>query len=212
MLSSKFTLSAIALATITLSGCAAVDTAQRAYSAVQAGYGAKSAYSSVKDIRNAQPVFVGYSAVVAYAELSPDDQKARDQIRGAFADNIRYLVSEYGRVFGQPVAVCLNPQQCGGRILGVQFSEDAYDANLAEKITMGDRLKGRISYIDVASGRIVAESRVEGVSSYADVLGVLRGSLFASMSKSYPDARPAPEAIEAIPSVKPGYEKLFAQS
>lgn len=203
---------ALATAALFSVSCAQLDMAQNAYSAVRAGYGAKSAYESVKDLKEAEPVFAGYTAVLAYAELSPRDEKQAEAIKTAFADNLRYLVGEHGRAFGVALQACASTQGCGGRVLGVQFREDAYNASFAEKITMGNKLKGRLVFIDVATGRVFSEKRVEGVENYAGVLAMIRGSIAGAMIKSYPQSQPRPEALEAIPAVKPGYEKLMASA
>jgi len=197
---------------VLLAGCAQLDMAQNAYGAVRAGYGAKSAYESVKSVKDAEPVFSGYNAVVAFAELQGREGPQPEATQTAFAENLRYLVSEHSRIFSAPLQACVSVQSCGGRVLAVQFREDAYNGNFAERISMGNRLKGRLVFVDLATGKIVAEKRVEGVDSYAAALGVVRGAIAGAMFKSYPQLQPKQDALDAIPAVKPGYEKLFASA
>lgn len=203
-------LTVIAAAAVYLSGCAAAQYAQMAYGDVRAGYGAAAAYHSVKDIRDAQPIFAGYGSVVAYAQLTPHDAQLADAIKSAFADSLRYQVDSYAKSLPVPVASCAAISQCPGKVLSIQFTEDAYGANLAEKIAVGDKLKGRLSFVDLASGQIVAEKRIEGVSTYSDVLGIARGTILFSLLKSYPQAKADIDKLNAIPAVKPGYEKLLS--
>ena len=195
---------------LALGGCAQVSQARNAYGAMHAAYSAKSAYANVKDLRDAQPVFAGYDSAVVYAELAPRDKDHADEIKAAFADNLRYLVEQHARAVGANLAVCQSVETCSGHVIGVQFREDGYNGSFAEKITMGDKLKGRLSYVDVASGRIVGEKHIEGVDSYAAVLGLVRGSIMGAMIKSYPSSSTDSAALNGIKPVKPGYEQVLA--
>jgi hypothetical protein len=195
---------------LALNGCAEVSHARNAYSAVHAAYSAKSAYANVKDLRDAQPVFAGYDSAVAYAEIAPRDKDHADEIKAAFADNIRYLVEQHAKAVGANLVVCQAVESCSGHIIGVQFREDDYNGSFAEKITMGDKLKGRLAFVDVASGRIVAEKRIEGVDSYAAVLGLVRGSIMGAMIKSFPSSSTDSAALNGIKPIKPGYEQVLA--
>lgn len=204
----------IAAAVAALAGCSAVNTASSVYSNVKAGMGAKSAYTTVKDMKDAQPVFVGYTAVVATAEVAP-----RKEIAGfpeAFADNMRYLVTESARAVSAPIQACVSVQACGGRVLAIQFTEDGFNRNLVERVTMGDRLRGKLVYMDLAGGRVIAEKRIEGVEDYTAMMGLIRGSLAAAMLKSFPptpdSGKTAADSLNRIASIKPGYEKLFKSS
>jgi len=207
----KKTLLAITIASL-LSGCSTIDKATNVYGAVRAGYGANSAFNSAKDLRDAAPAFQGYTSVVAYAELAPREGGDAASIRAAFADNLRYLVDAHAQAVGARLQSCASIQRCGGRVLSLQFTEDAYSGSFAEKITMGNKLKGRLQYIDQGTGSVIAEKRIEGVSNYAEVLGLARGSIMGAMLKSYPNSGVQSEALENIPAVKPGYERLLASS
>ena len=194
-----------------LGGCSTIDKAQNVYGAVRAGYGANSAFNSAKDLRDATPAFQGYTSVVAYAELQPHEGDVAS-IKAAFADNLRYLVDAHAQALGARLQSCVSIQRCGGRVLALQFTEDAYGGSFAEKITMGNKLKGRLQYVDQGTGSVIAEKRIEGVSNYAEVLGLARGSILGAMLKSYPNSGVQSEALENIPAVKPGYERLLASN
>lgn len=204
------TLSACALAAATLAGCAAIDTAQNVYSAAKTGYTIKSAAADVKDIREAEPVFAGYSSVLVYSQVNPRDKDVVAAVPGAFNDSLAYLVQQLSVAAGGRLNVCSNVQACTGRVISVQFHEEAYNSGWAEKLTMGSQLKGKLSYVDNATGRVVAEKRIEGVKSYAEILGLIRASLVMSMSRSYGSV--SPEAFNSVPAVKPGYERVLASS
>ncbi len=204
-------MSAMAVAITVLSGCAAIDTAQNVYSAAKTGYTAKAAYSDVKDIKDAQPAFAGYSAVVVYADLVPHDKDKAAAVSAAFTDSLAYQVQQFGTAVGAQLAVCRDAASCSGKSVAVQFREEAYNANLAEKLTMGSQLKGKLTYVDSATGRVISEKRIEGVNTYTDVLGLIRGSISVSMMRSYSTAV-SEDAMNRVPAVKPGSEKLLSGS
>lgn len=202
-----------------LAGCSAGPLSQvsNAYGAVRAGMTAKSAAASVKDIRQADAVFAGYTAVTAIAEVSP-----RQDLAGfpeTFRQNMLYLVRETGRATNAPFVVCAVtvPQQCGGRVLVVQFQEEAFGASAVERYTMGDRLKGTLTFVDLASGTILSSKRVEGAQDYSGLMGLIQGSITLSVVRSYPSVDPATskqrgEALSRIKAVQPGFETAFKRS
>lgn len=206
----RVTVLAVALAT--LAGCAAVDTAQNVYTAAKTGYTAKAAYNDVKDIKTAEPAFSGYSSVLVYSELVPRDQEKATAMKSAFSESMVYQVQQLGSAVGAQLVVCQAASACGGRVLSVQFREEAYNANLGERLLMGSQLKGKLVYVDNASGRVIAEKRIEGVDTYADVLGLIRGSMMMSMLRSYNGAGATEETMNRVKAVKPGYEKLLSAS
>lgn len=200
--------SAVIAGVAVLSGCAAIDTAQNVYSAARTGYTMKSAVADVKDIRDAEPVFAGFTAVVVIADLQPRDKQQAASIPGAFADSMAYQVQQMASAAGARLYVCASMQSCGGRVLTVQFREEGYGASWAEKVTMGSKLKGKLLFVD--GGQVLSEKRVEGVATYGELLGLIRGSLLGGMVKSYPSADP--NALSQVPAVRPGYERLLASS
>lgn len=199
-----------AAAVMSLSGCAAIDTAQNVYTAARTGYTAKSAIADVKDIRDAQPVFAGYSAVAVSADLQPREKQYAASVPSAFSESIAYQVQQLASAAGARLYVCASLQACGGRVLSIQFREEGFNAGWAEKLTMGSKLKGKLLFVDGGTGQVVGEKRVEGVDTYAELLGLIRGSLIGGMVKSYPQT--SVEALNQTQAVKPGYEQILSGS
>lgn len=205
-----FKLSAFALAATALSGCAAIDTAQNAYSAVKTGYTAQAAYNDAKGIRDAQPLFSGFDSVTVYSQLAPRDEELAARIPEAFNDSLVYQLQQLAAAAGARLDVCPQDQPCTGRVLTVQFREEAYNASWAQKITMGSQLKGKLTFVEASTGRVVSEKAIEGAATYAEVLGLIRTNLMTSMAKSY-DVQVS-EAMTKVPAIKPGYEKILGAS
>ena len=204
-------LTAVMTALGVLPGCAAVDTAQNVYSAARTGYTAKAAANDVKDIKAAEPAFAGYSSVLIYAQVSPRHEQNSSLVMDAFAQSMAYQVQMFAGAMGASLMVCRDPLQCLGRTVSIQFSEESYGANWAEKLTMGSQLKGKLTYVDNATGRVIAEKRIEGVDTYADALGLIRGSFAMSMLRSF-GRGVSEEAMNRVPAVKPGFEKVLRTS
>lgn len=209
---------AVLVCAAAMSSCSSVDAfnkASNAYSAVRTGMTAKAAYSSVKDLKNAQPVFQGYTTVSALAEVAPRESNAG--FPETFRQNMLYLVAESARASGAALATCQTVAACNGRVLVIQFSEAAYDGSLVERITMGSKLKGTLSYVDLGTGQIIASNAIEGVDDYAGLMGLIRASISTGMLKSFPPPDSAAmersvEAINAIPPIRPGFEESFKVS
>lgn len=206
----KIRLSLITIAAASLSGCAAIDTAQNVYTAAKTGYTVKSAVADVKDIRDAQPVFSGMTSVAVSADLYPRNQARDATTRSAFIDSMSYQVEQLASAAGARLYSCPSLQTCGGRVLSIQFREEGYAANWAEKATMGSQLKGKLLFVDGGTGQVIGEKRVEGVNTYSEVLGLIRGSLLGSMAKSFPTA--SIDALNQVRAVRPGYESLLSGS
>lgn len=101
-------------------------------------------------------------------------------------------------------------------MLVIQFREDAYDPNIVEKITLGSQLRGRLAFVDRATGQILAEQRVEGVKHYDELLGLIRGHLAAALLKSFPPPAQRSEAVtqalNGLPAIKPGTQDILRSS
>lgn len=207
---------AIAIAMpITLSGCLAamqsIDTAVRTVNNVRAGTAAYHSYSMVKDLSTAEPLFQGYNDVAVMADVKP-----RDDVQGvpeAFADNMDYQVTSAAEALEAPVRTC-PPAACSDQTLVVQFREDAYDSNIVQKISMGDRVRGRLIFSDKSSGRILHEDRIETAESYGQLMQVIFGNIMTTMLKSYPpqNSEGVVDKLNSIPPVKAEHENLFGVS
>lgn len=202
---------------VLLSGCAAagaLNSVASGYNTVRSGMAARSAYVSAKDLRNAEPVFSGFSTVMTYADIKPRENA--DELPAYFADNMRYLVDENARATGVRVQTCAASQRCGGRVLTVQFVEDGFNRNIVEKVTMGSKLRGQLNYIDAGTGQILHSVRIEGTDDYRNTMSLIHGSMSMSMLRTTgvegKAAEGVVERVNAIEVIKPGYERVFDRS
>lgn len=201
-----------------LGGCASMDAAQNAYSVFTGARNVTTGYhalTSVKDLTNSQPNFAGYSSVLVLADISPREDAANLPL--IFASNLAVYTQSVARTVRAPLQVCQAMNQCTGRVLVLNFKEDAYDRNIVQKITVGDNLRGKLYFTDSASGRILEEKRVELSENYAKLAQTTTGFIGYSMLKSYPAASEAEmervmSEFEKIPPVAPQYERVLGKA
>ena len=99
----------------------------------------------------------------------------------------------------------------------MQFKEDAYDRNLVQRFTVGNKIRGKLYFMDAASGRILDEKRVEGAEDYAALAHLTSTHLVQAMFKSYEDVVQAEgprvhEEVERIPFVFPQFELVLGKA
>lgn len=197
-----------------LLGCSSIDEVQSAYGGVRAAMTARSAYVSVKDVQDAAPVFKGYSGVVVLTDLQPRSEGP--EINSAFSESVRYQIEQAAKVLDASIASCEAASSCSAPVLTVQFRESAFNRNLVEKVTMGKKLRGTLSFVDQSSGPVISEFPIEGVATYIDVLGLIKGKLLYGMLKSFPDEKrdmdATMQALNELPAAAPGREDVLASS
>lgn len=199
-----------------LTGCQAMNTAESLYSNARAGMTAKSAFISAKDMKDATTAFAGYNYASALASVTP--RKDSPQFVETFRQNLLYLIAEDAKAIRAPLTPCpVMGGQCAGRTVVIQFREDAYNSSTFEKLTMGDKLKGTLTYSDAATGQILVSKKVEGVDSYEGLMGLINGNLSATMLKSFPPAssdamKSAVDALNQVKPIRSGYETAFKAS
>ena len=140
---------------ILLSGCQAMQVIDR----VGQVRGATAAYNAskvVSDFGDLPAAFVGVQAVRGETRIGP--RKDEDQVRAAFSANFDHVLRTAVAINGAPLRVCPAQTACPGA-LTVQFVEDDYHRNLIERISLGDKLRGRLLLVESGSGRVVHEQR-----------------------------------------------------
>lgn len=208
----------VGLVTMGLSACGGsggvLGTAQGAFGAVRTYTVATNAGKMAKDLRNAVPAFQGFDAAVPVAKIKPRDEDAPADLALMFEQNMIYLLDATAGAIGAPLRSCASRAACSGRLLVLQFTEDDYGGNVIEKFTIGDKLRGRLSYIDADSGEIIYEQRVEAVSNYGDVMKAIKAQLSVTLMRSYPadDMEAATDRIDAIEPVAARYDALKEMS
>lgn len=203
---------------LSASGCASMDAAQNVYSLytgarnVTTGY---HAFSSVKDLKDSKPNFAGYTSILVLADISPRESNAN--LPTIFASNLAVYTQSVARAVRAPLQVCQSMNQCSGRVLVLNFREDAYDRNLVQRVTVGDNLRGKLLFTDSASGQILDEKRIELSEDYAKLAEATTAFVGYSMLKSYPTSTEAElERVQAefekIPPVAPQYERVLGKA
>ncbi len=203
---------------LVLSGCAAVDGAQSAiglYNSARNVTGGYHAYTSVKDLKDAQPHFAGYGSVVVLADIRPRENA--ENLAAVFASNLAGYTTAVAKAVRAPLKVCASLAQCSGKVLVLNFREDAYDRNLVQRITVGDRIRGKLLFTDAATGKVLDEKRAEMGENYASLARLTSGFVMGSMYKSYPPTSEAEgerigQEIQRIPVVAPEYERVLGNA
>jgi hypothetical protein len=198
-----------------LTGCAAVQTAYDSFDRARGVTGAYHSYQSVKDLRNVQPHFQGYGSVLVTADIQPREDAANLPL--IFASNMAVYIQSTARVVRAPLQVCQSQNQCAGRVLNLSFKEDAYDRNVVQKLTVGDRIRGKLYFSVTASGRVLDEVQVELAENYATLAKLTSAPIAMSMLRSFPSSsgpenERIAEEMEKIPFVAPQYERTLGRA
>lgn len=198
-----------------LTGCAAMDTATSIYNTAKGGTELYHSATSIKDLTSFNPAFQGFSSVLVLADIRPREDSP--EAPTAFAQNMAFFTGSVARSVRAPLQVCYVMNQCAGRILVLNFKEDAYDRNIVQKLTVGDKIRGRLLFTDSASGQIVDEKRVELAENYAELAERTSGMIVGAMLKSFP-TQSAQEnerigaELEKIPTVAPQFERVLGKA
>jgi len=212
--------SGLAAASVFLSGClGVVQTAQiagGAFLSARAGYQGYSAVKMAKAMKKSQPLFENYDAVKVEVLLNPreGDQK---RLAEAFKDNVKWMIEKDFEVIGVPgKAVC--EESCPEKTIVVQFRETGYGESTAQKVLAGEKLRGKLYYIDMNSATVIKEEPLEVASNYADLIKEINLSVGIKLLKGIEkegDAKKLKEAVDRFNRfnpVKEEYRELFKQS
>lgn len=197
-----------------LTGCAAMDTATSIYNTAKGGTELYHSATSIKDLTSFNPAFQGFSSVLVLADIRPREEAP--EAPTAFARNMAFFTGSVARTVRAPLQVCYVMNQCAGRVMVMNFKEDAYDRNIVQKLTVGDKIRGRLLFTDSASGQIVDEKRVELAENYAELAESTSGMIVGAMLKSYPPQNEREHErigaeLEKIPAVAPQYVKILGK-
>ena len=203
---------------VLVSGCAAVDTAQSAIGMYDSARSVTTGYhavTSIKDLQNAKPLFRDIDSVLVLADIRP--REASPELPMAFAGNLASYTTAVAAAVGAPIRVCRAMAECSGRVLTLNFVEDAYDRNLVQRLTVGDKIRGKLLFTDAANGQILDEKRAEIAEDYAALARQVSGFVMGSLYKSYPptteaDGERVGKAINQIPVVATEYERVLGKA
>ena len=209
---------AVVVLAVLLSGCAAVDTAQSAIGLYDSARSVTTGYhavTSVKDLQNAKPLFKDIDSVLVLADIRPRD--AVPELPTAFAGNLASYTTAVAGAVGAPIRVCRAMAECSGRVLTLNFVEDAYDRNLVQRLTVGDKIRGKLVFTNAASGQILDEKRAEIAEDYAALARQVSGFVMGSLYKSFQpttaaDGERVGKAISQIPVVAPEFEAVLGKA
>lgn len=205
---------AASAAALLLTGCAAMDTATSIYNTAKGGTELYHSATSIKDLTGFNPAFQGFSSVLVLADIRPREEAP--DAPAVFAQNMAFFTGSVARTVRAPLQVCYVMNQCAGRVMVLNFKEDAYDRSIVQKLTVGDKIRGRLLFTDSATGQIVDEKRVELADHYAQLAESTSGMIVGAMLKSYPpqgehEHERIGAELQKIPAVAPQYQKILGK-
>lgn len=199
-----------------LAGCGGmpVMNALQTVESVRSGVSNYHAMTSVKDLTELNPYFAGYDSVRVAALMAPGENQEAFQV--AFAANLERVVADAARATQTPLTVCSEARQCSGRTMLLQFTEDAYDRNIVQRLSVGHKLRGTLRFVDATSAETVGEKRLEIAKDYAALavqsVAMIKAALLAgTQATSEHAARRQADAMNAIPAVYPEYEPVIGR-
>jgi len=214
----KMLLVLLVVAVIPLGACVeTLRTVQTAAQIYRTGKTATQGYYSVKmvkSLKDAEPLFDGYDSVKVETLIVPRDEEKTGNIISAFKDNLYYIVETDLQVVQSGKSIC-SGESCSGKTMLIQFREKDYNSNTAQRIFMGNKLRGKLYYIDKQTGTVIKEEDLEAVSNYKQILEMIHTSVVSKLLKSIKDASKAQEAVNRVNRVdpiKPEYKELFKES
>lgn len=200
--------SALVLPLMLLSGCQAMQVIDRV-GQVRSATAAYNASKSVSDLKDLPPAFVGVQLLRAESRIGP--RKNEEKVRAAFVGNFDHALNTAIAVVGAPLRVCPTRVSCPGAMT-VQFVEDDYHRSLIERLSLGDKLRGRLLLVESGTGRVVHEQRYEVLADYADTQRLIGASVMQMLIKSFPpqteaQSRALADRGEKAIWVAPAFEK-----
>ncbi|RME64183.1 MAG: hypothetical protein D6778_08410 [Nitrospirae bacterium] len=205
---------------IVLFGCGAVQTVQtigavamNARALTQGYYGMKMA----KAMKNAEPIFQNYDSLRVEVLLNPREGDAKT-LTDAFKDNLQWLIPKDVQVAGLELEVCGSVTSCKGRTIVVQFKEEGYGTGIIKSFLIGEKLKGKLYFIDAQTSTIIAEKPLEVASNYADLIREIHIYVGTAalktleMQKDAEKVRKAVDEFNKIDPIKDEYKELFAKA
>ena len=213
----------VLLLAFVLAGCSAVqalNTAVNTYHGVQGANTVYHAGNEIKSMKDDGSLFTKYETISVTVEIAPRDKEHAKEITDAFRDNMVYIIQkDMETVHMKPLAVCTDAP-CTGKTILLQFKEEAYDANLLDKYTLGSSLKGTLYYIDTETNTIVHQDKSEVSKSYSDMLTKFHVSTTrkflayrqAAGDLTEQEIKAMNEAMKGFDPIKPEYKDLLKKS
>jgi len=203
-----------------LTGCLgavqAVQMASMGFMSARAGYQGYNAVKMAKAIKNSEPIFENYDAVKVEVLLNPREEDAQKPAQ-AFRDNVKWMIEKDFEVIGvKKREVC--EENCPENTLVVQFKEEGYGENLAQKLLAGEKLRGKLYYIDMKSGTVIKEEPLEVASDYASLIKEINLSVGMKILKEIEKEgdeeklKSAVDRFNKFNPVKEEYRELFKKS
>jgi len=188
------------------------------YNNVKAGTMMYHSYDLVKTIRTAEPLFKDYDNVMVRVQINPREDVDGHDISAAFEKNVRYIIEKDTETSGDYLKVC--ELECEGRTLVLQFKETGYNSNIVQKLTVGDKLRGELYYMDHDNAEVLKIEKLEMSDDYAGLLREIHMSVISKILKSMSEQggrrdkremRGMVEEYNAFDPVMPEYRELFVK-
>lgn len=180
------TITAVVVLGLATGGClGALETAKTVADTYQSARGLSHLYYTgkmAKSLKEQEPLFKDYDRVQVRALVKPRKADDAAQVTAALEEALAYAVAEELEAAQLPARVCLG--NCRGRVLTVQLKEEGYDQNLFQKLTIGDKIRAKLYFVDAGSGAVVREEQLEAVETYADFVQLVRASVGVKAAKT----------------------------
>ncbi len=194
----------------------AVQMASAGFLSARAVYQGYNAVKMAKAISRSEPLFENYDAVKVEVLLNPREGEARELVQ-AFEDNVKWMIEKDFEVIGvRKREVC--EESCPENTLVIQFKETGYGENLAQKLLAGEKLRGKLYYIDMKSGTVIKEEPLEVASNYVDLIKEINLSVGVKILKEIEKEgdeeklRRAVDRFNRFYPIKEEYRELFKSS
>lgn len=157
-----------ALALAYLTGCSGVNAALEVAHAVKSVRGATNAYYSFKMISNLNdpfPAFAGADVASFSFNISPRLGQDHEAIKNAMHAAVTEHARKVFQYTGLRVTACSASCPTGQRVDAL-FTETGFSDNIINRISVGKKLRGQLSYADANKGTMLSSQQVDTMENY----------------------------------------------
>ena len=114
--------------------------------------------------------------------------------------------------------VCTKDSECRGKTIVVRFIEEGYKNNIANRLFVGGKLRGRIQYIDKETGKVLHEDEIELAKNYETLFKQALTAIELKLLKELEvegkgdELQEAVNKVNNIDPIKPEYKEIFKKT
>lgn len=143
----------------------AVQIAAGGFLTARGGYQTYHATKMAKAIRESEPLIEDYQGIKVEVKLNTNNE----ELQRAFKDNMEWMIKKNLEIAEYNDRVVCS-DNCPEKTLIIQFVETGYGETTVQKILAGEKLRGKLYYIDAQSRTVIKEEPLEAASNYIDLL------------------------------------------